>query len=82
MNRRQIDLQIRAVMITYRVELRRQDSPTMEAFRARAEAILESVALHAGPYPDIQAAIAEAREEVQGAGRNELELSEEDHPHD
>jgi hypothetical protein len=39
-DRRRIDLQIRAIVVTYRIERRRRDSHVMEEFRARARSIL------------------------------------------
>ncbi len=41
-DRRRIELQLRAVMVTYRIEQRRRDSPTMAAFRTQAQASLEA----------------------------------------
>ena len=64
MDRRRIELQLRAVTVTYRIEQRRRDSPTMEGFRERARAILLSLEEEVAPHPDLQAALADARREL------------------
>jgi len=66
MDRRLIELQLRAVMVTYRIEQRRRDSPTMEGFRERARSILLSLEEEVGPYSDLQTALADARRELDG----------------
>jgi hypothetical protein len=53
MDRRRIELQIRAVVVTFRIERRRRDTSDMDAFRARARSILESLTEEARPYPDL-----------------------------
>jgi len=63
-DRRRIDLQIRAITVTYRIELRRRDSLVMQEFRARARSILDGLADEARGYPDLEARVAEARHEV------------------
>lgn len=64
MDRRRIELQIRAVMVTYRVEQRRRDSPTMTAFRIHARLLLDGLDEAVRPYPDLQARLDEARREL------------------
>lgn len=64
MDRRRIELQIRSVVVTYRIEQRRRDSPTMEAFRARAHELLDTLDDAVRLYPDLQARIEEARQEL------------------
>lgn len=64
MDRRRIELQIRTVVVTYRVEQRRRDSPTMEAFRVAARQLLDNLAEAVRPYPDLQARLDEARQEL------------------
>lgn len=66
MDRRRIELQIRIVVVTYRVEQRR-DSPTMEVFRGRARRLLDGLHQAVRPYPDLQARLNEAREELDRA---------------
>jgi hypothetical protein len=63
-DRRHIELQIRAIIVMYRLEERRRDSPTMEAFRARARAILDGLDAEVSDYPDLAARLVEARQEL------------------
>jgi hypothetical protein len=63
-DRRRIDLQIRAIVVTYRIERRRRDSHVMEEFRARARSILDELEEEARRYPDLEARLVEARHEV------------------
>jgi hypothetical protein len=65
--RRQIELQIRIVLVTFRIEQRRRDISTMEAFRDRARSILDALADDVRPYPDLEAQLRDAREELAGA---------------
>lgn len=64
MNRRRIDLQIRAVVVTYRVERRRRDAPTMDVFRERARRLLDDLEKETRPYPDLEERLREARREL------------------
>ena len=68
MERRHIELQLRAVLVTYRIELKRRDSATMETFRARALSLLEGLGDEMAPYPDLQDVLRDARRELDGAG--------------
>jgi hypothetical protein len=63
-DRRRIELQLRAVLLTYRVEHRRRDSSTMREFRKRAHALLDGLEAAVGPHPDLKAALDSAREEL------------------
>ena len=67
MDRRHIELQIRIVLVTFRIEQRRRDSPTMEAFRDRARSLLDALTDEVGQHPDLEARLQEAREEVAAA---------------
>ncbi len=67
MERRHIELQLRAVLVTYRIELKRRDSATMETFRARALSVLDGLGDEITPYPDLQDALRDARREMDGA---------------
>ena len=67
MDRRRIELQIRIVLVTFRIEQRRRDISTMEAFRDRARSIVDALADEVRPYPDLEAQLQEAREELDGA---------------
>ena len=51
-------------MVTYRVEQRRRDSPTMTAFRIHARLLLDGLDEAVRPYPDLQARLDEARREL------------------
>lgn len=64
MDRRRIELQIRTVVVTYRVEQRRRDARTMAGFRKRALSILDSLDEAAQPYPDLRTRINDARQEL------------------
>ncbi len=64
MNRRRIELQIRVVVVTYRVEQRRRDDSTMEEFRSRARSILEALDAEVQDHPDLAARLLEARREL------------------
>ena len=64
MDRRRIELQLRAVIVTYRIELRRRDSQTMEEFREHAHSLLRTLEAEVQPHPDLQAALAEVRREI------------------
>ena len=68
MDRRLIELQIRAVMVTFRIERRRRDGPTMAAFGARARAILSGLDAEVLDHPDLGARLIEARQELDSAG--------------
>ena len=66
MDRRKIELQIRAVVVTYRVGVRRRDAPTMEGFRERARALLDGLDEEAGQYPELAEQLEAARHELDG----------------
>ena len=66
MDRRYIELQIRIVLVTFRIELRRRDTPTMEAFRDRARSILDTLTDDVRRYPELATQLREARAEVDG----------------
>ncbi len=68
MDRRQIELQIRTVLITYRGERRRQDSEVMRTFRQRAEELLADLEGAVEAAPDLRARLDEVRREVNEAG--------------
>ena len=64
MDRQHIELQIRAVVVTYRIERRRRDAPTMEAFGTRARAILDALDAEVEGHPDLAERLLEARTEL------------------
>jgi hypothetical protein len=67
MDRRRIELQIRAIVVSYRVEERRRDGPTMEEFRARARSILDGLEEEARRLPELEARLVEVRGELDAA---------------
>lgn len=67
MDRRRIELQIRAVLLTYRIEMRRRGSQTMEAFRQRARSLLDATETKIESDPELQASLDAAREELDAA---------------
>ncbi len=64
MDRRRIELQLRIVLVTYRIERRRRDSQVMQAFRERGRAILEDLAAEVAAFPDLEKVLIEARAEL------------------
>jgi hypothetical protein len=64
MDRRRIELQIRAIVVSYRIERRRRDTRTIEEFRARAHSILDGLEEETRPYPDLEARLVETRHEL------------------
>ena len=66
MDDRRVQLQIEVVRVTLRIERRRRDSPTMEAFRERARSILDELESEVGLRPELQAILAQARRELDG----------------
>lgn len=67
MDRHHLELQIRAVVVTYRREQRRQDARMMQSFLARATSILDGIDAEVQAYPDLAARLREARQEVADA---------------
>jgi len=63
---RRVQLQIEVIRVTYRIERRRRDSPTMEAFRERARSILDELELTTRARPALHAGVAQARRELDG----------------
>jgi hypothetical protein len=63
-DRRRIELQIRAVAVTYRSERRRLPAHSLRAFGSRARAILVDVQQAALRYPDLAAGVANLIEEI------------------
>lgn len=64
LNRRRIALQIRAIIVPYRVERHRRDSATMAEFRLRARRMMDELEEVAASDPDLAKALAEARAEI------------------
>lgn len=57
-------MQIRAIMVPYRIEVRRQDPATMEQVRQRARSLLDGLGEAVLPFPDLEARLVEARQEL------------------
>ena len=66
MDDRRVQLQIEVIRVTYRIERRRRDAPTMQAFRDRARLILDELESSTRAHPDLHATLAEARRELDG----------------
>ena len=66
MDRRRFELQIRAILVTFRIEQRRRDSRVMEEFRRRADLIMDSLEVHTDGDPDLLVRISDARREIGG----------------
>jgi hypothetical protein len=63
---RRIALQIETIRVTFRIEERRRDSPTMHHFRTRAGELLAELDEAVKPYPELQTQLTQAREELGG----------------
>ena len=64
LDRRRIALQIRAILIPYRVERARRDSATMKQFRLRARAMMDALDEDVGGDPVLRKALDDARREI------------------
>lgn len=64
MDRRRVDLQIRAILIPYRVERQRSDAATIEQFRLRARRMLDVIEKHVEADPAMRQQLADARREI------------------
>jgi len=64
LDRERIALQIRAVVVPYRLEQERRDPEACESYRGRARPLLDYLDDAVGPHPDLQAALAAARAEL------------------
>ena len=70
MDRRRIELQIRAILVTYRIEHGRRDAPTMDLFRERARLLFDELDEAVRSDPDLRRALADARRELDGDERS------------
>ena len=64
LDRRRVALQIRAILIPFRVERRRRDSATMEQFRVRARQMMDALEERVQGDPELRKALADARREI------------------
>jgi hypothetical protein len=72
-DRRRIEMQIRAVIVPYRIEARRRDSLTLLEFRKRAISILATLEDAASSHPDLAARLSAARHELDPPGEERAE---------
>ena len=80
MDRRRIELQIRAVRVTLRIERERRDAPTMEEFHDRARSILNALSDEVRPYPELESLRQEALKELEAARGETAEPRPSDEP--
>jgi vacuolar-type H+-ATPase subunit E/Vma4 len=64
MDRRRIELQIRAIVVTFRAEKRRRSGEVMSGYRERAHELLNNMEESAREYPDLLERIQEVRIEL------------------
>ena len=64
LDRRRIALEIRAIVIPFRVERRRRDSAAMQQFRLRARRMMDALDERVEADPELQKALADARREI------------------
>ena len=69
MDRRRFALQMRAILVMYRVERRARNSVTMDHFRVRAHQLLDELDGTAADHPDLRGQIADLRTEIDADGR-------------
>ena len=63
--RRRVELQIRAVAVTYRRERRRLEAHGLSKMRDRGRTLLNAVEADASPYAELLAALLNVREELE-----------------
>ena len=61
MNRRRFELQMRAILVMYRIERRARNRVTMDRFRVRAHQLLDELDAAAAADPDLRGEVAEVR---------------------
>jgi hypothetical protein len=66
LDRRKFELQIRAILVTFRIEHRARNSTTMERFRERAHHLLDELDRAAAPHPDLREKVTDARSVIDG----------------
>ena len=64
MDRRRIALQIRSILVPYRVERERRDTATMAQFRLRARRMMDALEESVGGDPELRKALGDARREI------------------
>jgi hypothetical protein len=68
LDRRRFALQVRAILVTYRIERRVPNSVTMRAFRVRAHRLLDELDAAAALHPDLRSQVERARAEIDADG--------------
>lgn len=71
MDRRRIELQLRAILVIYRGEKNHRSAETMKGIRERAEILFRDLEASVEPYPDLKKRLADARHELDGQGPSE-----------
>jgi hypothetical protein len=69
LDRRKVELQIRAILVTYRIERRAPNSVTMAGFRVRAHQLLDEMDAAVALRPDLRGQVEKARAEIDADGR-------------
>lgn len=64
MDRHRIELQIRAILVTFRGEQRRQNSQVMQQFRRRAAELIDQLQSDVDGQPDLEQQLDAARKEL------------------
>ena len=64
MEKRRFELQLRAILVTYRLERHRRDGTIMAQFRGRARELLEELDVAASGQPDLRLKVADALAEI------------------
>ena len=64
LDRRRVALQIRSILIPYRVERQRRDTATMEQFRLRARRMMDALEESVEGDSELRKALADARREI------------------
>lgn len=64
MDRRRFELQIRAILVMYRIERHARNRVTMDRFRVRAHQLLDELDAEADQHPDLRVRVAEVRAEI------------------
>ena len=71
MDRRRIELQLRAILVIYRGEKNHRNAETMKGIHDRAEMLFRELEASVEPYPDLKERLADARHELDGPGPSE-----------
>jgi hypothetical protein len=67
-DKRRIELQLRAIRVTLRVEQPRHSTATMDDVRMRARELLDGLEEAVRPFPDLADELAAARREIDAKG--------------